>query len=205
VIKNSNKTAIELLAAFAGSSAIFGLLINSGNTYIESFAYFFLILSLPFYLLLRRLPFFKKRRSSPYKTIVPLSFVGGVLSFILTPLIVVAVFFAFAWATSGYESFITFVVTKLPENIEKQRECIVDNEWGLEEREGLYYVASKRACRQVQGDLFTGIYLQDNPWSNWNRSKGRGMLLGQDLIKEKKVFEAGVLVRAERTTERTSF
>lgn len=194
--KPNKKTLIELLAAFAGSTAIFGLLINSGNdgnTYIESFAYFFLILSLPFYLLLRALPFFKKRRSLPYKTIVPLSFFGGALSYILALPVIAASFYVYSLAIQGYQSFSAFVVTKLPENIEKQRECIVDNEWGLEEHDGLYYVALNRACRQVQGDLFTGIYLPDSPWSG-------GMLLGQDIIAEKKTFEAGVLLRVERTS-----
>ena len=189
----NKKTLIELLAAFAGSTAIFGLLINSGNTYIESFAYFFLILSLPFYLLLRALPFFKKRRSLPYKTIVPLSFFGGALSYILALPVIGISYYVYFLAIQGYQSFSAFVVTKLPENIEKQRECIVDNEWGLEEREGLYYVALNRACRQMRGDLFTGIYLPDSPWS------GR-MLLGQDIIAEKKTFEAGVLLRVERTS-----
>ena len=194
--KPNKKTLIELLAAFAGSTAIFGLLINSGNdgnTYIESFAYFFLILALPVYLLLRMLPFFKKRRPSPYKTIVPLSFFGGALSYILALPVIGASFYVYFLAIQGYQSFSAFVVTKLPENIEKQRECIVDNEWRLEEQDGLYYVALNRACRQVQGDLFTGIYLPDSPWSG-------GMLLGQDIIAEKKTFEAGVLLRVERTS-----
>ena len=192
-MKPNKKTLIELLAAFAGSSALFGLTISSENTYLQAFAYAMLISALFIYLLLRMLPFFKKRRSLPYKTIVPLSFFGGALSYILSPFVAVVGIYAFSWVTQGYQSFSAFVVSKLPENIEKQRECIVDNERTLEENGGLYYVASKRACRQVQGDLFTGIYLSDSPWSG-------GMLLGQDLINEKKTFEAGFLIKTERSS-----
>ena len=192
-MKPNKKTLIELLAAFAGSSALFGLLINSGNTYLEAFSPFFLVLALFIYLLLRMLPFFKKRRSSPYKTIVPLSFFGGALSYILSPLLIGAGILLFSWGIQGYASLSAFFVSKLPENIEKQRGCIVDNEWRLEENDGLYYVASMRACRQVEGDLFTGIYLSDSPWSG-------GMLLGQDLINEKKTFEAGFLIKTERSS-----
>ena len=191
--KPNKKTLIELLAAFAGSSALFGIQVNSENTYLQAFAYAMLISALFIYLLLRMLPFFKKRRSLPYKTIVPLSFFGGALSYILALPVIGASFYVYFLAIQGYQSFSAFVVTKLPENIEKQRECIVDNEWGLEEHDGLYYVALNRACRQVQGDLFTGIYLPDSPWSG-------GMLLGQDIIAEKKTFEAGVLLRVERTS-----
>ena len=192
-MKPNKKTLIELLAAFAGSSALFGLTISSENTYLQAFAYAMLVSALFIYLLLRMLPFFKKRRSLPYKTIVPLSFFGGALSYILALPVIGTSFYVYFLAIQGYQSFSAFVVTKLPENIEKQRECIVDNEWGLEEHDGLYYVALNRACRQVQGDLFTGIYLPDSPWS------GR-MLLGQDIIAEKKTFEAGVLLRVERTS-----
>ena len=194
-MKPNKKTLVELLAAFAGSSVLFGLLllISSENTYLEAFSFFFWTFALFVYLLLRMLPFFKKRRSSPYKTIVPLSFFGGALSYILSPLLIGAGILLSSWVIQGYASLSVFFVSKLPENIEKQRGCIVDNEWRLEENGGLYYVASKRACRQVEGDLFTGIYLSDSPWSG-------GMLLGQDIITEKKTFEAGVLLKAERTS-----
>ena len=192
-MKPNKKTLIELLAAFAGSSALFGIQVNSENTYLQAFAYAMLVSALFIYLLLRMLPFFKKRRSLPYKTIVPLSFFGGALSYILALPVIGISYYVYFLAIQGYQSFSAFVVTKLPENIEKQRECIVDNEWGLEEHDGLYYVALNRACRQVQGDLFTGIYLPDSPWSG-------GMLLGQDIIAEKKTFEAGVLLRVERTS-----
>ena len=192
-MKPNKKTLVELLTAFAGSSALFGLLINSGNTYLEAFSPFFLVLALFIYLLLRMFPFFKKRRSSPYKTIVPLSFFGGALSYILAPFLVWVSIVISSWGAQGYASLSAFVVSKLPENIEKQRSCVIDNEWILEENDGLYYVDSMRACRQVEGDLFTGIYLSDSPWSF-------GMLLGQDIITEKKTFEAGVLVKAERAS-----
>ena len=193
MLKPNKKTLIELLAAFAGSSALFGLTINTDNNYLQAFAYPFLASALFIYLLLRMLPFFKKRRSLPYKTIVPLSFFGGALSYILSPFVVLVGIFASSWAIQGYQSFSAFVVSKLPENTEKQRSCVIDNMMFLEENGDLYYVASKRACRQVKGDLFTGIYLPDSPWSG-------GMLLGQDIITEKKTFEAGVLVKTERSS-----
>ena len=82
-MKPNKKTLIELLAAFAGSSALFGMTISSENTYLQAFAYAMLISALFIYLPLRMLPFFKKRRSLPYKKIVPLSFFGGALSYIL--------------------------------------------------------------------------------------------------------------------------
>jgi len=79
----------------------------------------------------------------------------------------------------------------LPENLEEQRGCVIRGNRTIEEKDGLHYVSYSSACRQAIGELFTGVQLVHEP----NVAK-----IGQKMIIEKHTYEAGVLLKSERSS-----
>jgi antitoxin component YwqK of YwqJK toxin-antitoxin module len=79
----------------------------------------------------------------------------------------------------------------LPENLEEQRGCVIRGSRTIEEKDGLHYVSYSSACRQAIGELFTGVHLVYEP----NIIK-----IGQKMIIEKHTYEAGVLLKSERSS-----
>ena len=79
----------------------------------------------------------------------------------------------------------------LPENLEEQRGCVIRGSHTIEEKDGLHYVSYSSACRQAIGELFTGVHLVHEP----NVAK-----IGQKMIVEKHTYEAGVLLKSERSS-----
>ena len=79
----------------------------------------------------------------------------------------------------------------LPENLEEQRGCVIRGSHTIEEKDGLHYVSYSSACRQAIGELFTGVHLEHEP----NVAK-----IGQKMIVEKHTYEAGMLLKSERSS-----
>ena len=79
----------------------------------------------------------------------------------------------------------------LPENLEEQRGCVIRGSRTIEEKDGLHYVSYSSACRQAIGELFTGVHLVYEP----NVTK-----TVQKMIIEKHTYEAGVLLKSERSS-----
>lgn len=102
-----------------------------------------------------------------------------------------AVVFLLVWV--GPIWLISFVnITKvyvLPENLEKQRGCVIRGSHTIKEKDGLHYVSYSSACSQAIGELFTGVHL---PKTTNNA--------GLKMIMEKHTYEAGVLLKSERSS-----
>ena len=79
----------------------------------------------------------------------------------------------------------------LPENLEEQRGCVIRGSRTIKEKDGLHYVSYSSACRQAIGELFTGVHLVYEP----NVTK-----IEQKMIIEKHTYEAGVLLKSERSS-----
>ena len=79
----------------------------------------------------------------------------------------------------------------LPNNLEEQRGCVIRGSHTIEEKDGLHYVSYSSACRLAIGELFTGVHLVHEP----NVAK-----IEQKMIIEKHTYEAGVLLKSERSS-----
>ena len=79
----------------------------------------------------------------------------------------------------------------LPENLEEQRGCVIRGSRTIEEKDGLHYVSYSSACRQAIGELFTGVHLVYEP---------NVTITVQKMIIEKHTYEAGVLLKSERSS-----
>ena len=79
----------------------------------------------------------------------------------------------------------------LPENLEEQRGCVIRGSRTIEEKDGLHYVSYSSACRQAIGELFTGVHLVYEP---------NVIKTVQKMIIEKHTYEAGVLLKSERSS-----
>jgi antitoxin component YwqK of YwqJK toxin-antitoxin module len=79
----------------------------------------------------------------------------------------------------------------LPENLEEQRGCVIRGTRTIEEKDGLHYVSYSSACRQAIGELFTGVHFVYEP---------NVYIILQKMIIEKNTYEAGVLLKSERSS-----